>query len=75
MGNGFVCRDRTCIGWHQRRVVREFSVLCPLVVYSSLRYVRSCGGYHGLGSRLGLLGLLRVRFLLLGFTKKMRLQR
>ena len=33
----------------------------------SLRGIRSCGGRHGLGSRLGLLGLFVFRFLLLGF--------
>ena len=36
---------------------------------SSLRGVRSCGGRHGLGSRLGLLGLLVFSFLLLVFDE------
>ena len=34
---------------------------------SSPRGIRSCGGRHGLGSRLGLLGLFVFRFLRLGF--------
>ena len=41
-----------------------FSALCSL---ASLWGIRSCGGRHGLGSRLGLLGLFVFRFLLLGF--------
>ena len=30
MGHGFGCGDGSCIDWHQRRVVRVFSALCPL---------------------------------------------
>ena len=41
--------------------------LLSVVWLSSLRGIRSCGGRHGLGSRLGLLGLFVFRFLLLGF--------
>ena len=41
--------------------------LVSVVWLPSLRGIRSCGGRHGLGSRLGLLGLFVVRFLLLGF--------
>ena len=41
--------------------------LLSVVWLSSLRGTRSCGGRHGLGSRLGLLGLFVFRFLLLGF--------
>ena len=47
----------------RRYVVRVFSALCHLAV--SLRGIRGCGGRHGLGSRLGLLGLFVFRFLLL----------
>ena len=38
--------------------------LFSVVWLSSLRGIRSCGGSHGLGSRLGLLGLFVFRFLL-----------
>ena len=43
--------------------------MLSVVWLSSLRGIRSCGGRHGLGSRLGLLGLFvfTCRFLLLGF--------
>ena len=41
--------------------------LLSVVWLSSLRGIRSCGGRHGLGSRLGLLGLFVFKFLLLGF--------
>ena len=41
--------------------------LLSVVWLSSLRGIRSCGGRHGLGSRLGLLWLLVFRFLLLVF--------
>ena len=41
--------------------------LLSVVWLSSLRGSRNCGGRHGLGSRLGLLGLFVFRFLLLGF--------
>ena len=41
--------------------------LLSVVWLSSLRGIRSCGGRHGLGSRLGLFGLSVFRFLLLGF--------
>ena len=41
--------------------------LLSVVWLSSLRGIRSCGGRHGLGSRLGLLGLFVFMFLLLGF--------
>ena len=37
--------------------------LLSVVWLSSLRGIRSCGGRHGLGSRLGLLGLFVFRFL------------
>ena len=36
--------------------------LLSVVWVSSLRGIRSCGGRHGLGSRLGLLGLFVFRF-------------
>ena len=36
--------------------------LLSVVWLSSLRGIRSCGGRHGLGSRLGLLGLFVFRF-------------
>ena len=36
--------------------------LLPVVCLSSLRGVRSCGGRHGAGSRLGLLELFVVGF-------------
>ena len=39
----------------------------PVLWLSGEPGVRSCGGRDGLGSRLGLLGLLVFRFLLLGF--------
>ena len=45
-------------------------VLLSVVWLSSLRGIRSCDGRHGLGSRLGLLGLFVVRFLVLGFDAK-----
>ena len=41
--------------------------LLSVVWLSSLRGIRSCGGRHGLDSRLGQLGLFVFRFLLLGF--------
>ena len=41
--------------------------LLSVVWLSSLRGVRSCSGRHGLGSRLGLLGLFVFSFLLPGF--------
>ena len=62
MGHGFDCGEGSCIDWYQRHV-RVFSAL---ILLSSLRGIRSCGGHHGLGSRLGLVCLL-FRFLLLGF--------
>ena len=40
--------------------------MLSVIWLSSLRGIRSCGGRHGLGSRLGLLGLFVFRFLLLG---------
>ena len=64
MGHGFDWGDGSCIDWHQRHVVRMF--LLSVVRLSSLRGIRSCGGRHGLGSLLGLLGLFVFRFLLLG---------
>ena len=39
--------------------------LLSVVWLSSLRGIRSCGGRHGLDSRLGLLGLFVYSFLLL----------
>ena len=42
--------------------------LLSVLWLSSLRGVRSCGDRHGLGSRLGLLGLFVTRFC---FIKKM----
>ena len=46
--------------------------LLSVLWLSSLRGIRSCGGRHGLGFRLGLLGLFVFRFLLLGFKKKLK---
>ena len=43
--------------------------LLSVVWLSSIRGIRSRGGRHGFGSRLGLLGLFAFRFLLLGFDK------
>ena len=40
--------------------------LLSVVWLSSLRGIRSCGSRHGLGSRLGLLGLFVFRFSILG---------
>ena len=65
MGHAFGCGDGSCIDWHRRHVVREF--LLSVLRLSSLWGVRSSGGHHGLGSRLGLVGLFVFRFLLLGF--------
>ena len=58
----FGCGDGSRIGWRQRHVVLVFFFLSVLWL-SSLRRVRSCGGHHGLGSRLGLHGLFVFRFL------------
>ena len=44
--------------------------LLYVVWLSSLRGIRSCGGRHRLGSRLGLLGLFVFRFLPLRFVIK-----
>ena len=41
--------------------------LLSVIWLSSLRGIRSCGGRHGFGSRLGLLPLFVFTFLLLGF--------
>ena len=41
--------------------------LLSVVWLSSLRGIRTCGGRHGLGCRLGLLVLFVFRFMLLGF--------
>ena len=65
MGHEFDRCDGSCVDWHQRHVVRLF---CSVLWLSSLRGFRSCGGHHGLGSRLDLLGLLVFSFLLLGFV-------
>ena len=46
-----------------------FVCFCSVVWLSSLRGIRSYGGRHGLGSRLGVLGLFVLRFLLLGFDQ------
>ena len=65
MGHGLGCGDGSYIDWHQRHAVRVYSALCRLssvLWLSSLRGVRSCGGRHGLGSRLGLLGLFVFSF-------------
>ena len=40
--------------------------VCFLLSVLCLPSVRSCGGRHGLGSRLDLLGLFVISFLLLG---------
>ena len=69
MGHGLGCGDGSCVDWHHRHVVGVYSALCPqsfVLWLSSLRGVRSCGGRHGLGSRLGLLGLFVFSFLFVG---------
>ena len=43
--------------------------LVSVLWLSSLRGIRSCGGRHGLGSRLGLLGLFVFSFLFLDFVQ------
>ena len=48
-------------------------LLC-VVWLSILRGIRSCGGRHGLGSRLGLLGQFVFRFLLLGPVQTKRFE-
>ena len=49
-----------------------YFLLCALWL-SSLRGGRSCVGCHGLGSRLGGLGLLVFSFLLLGFDEMQKM--
>ena len=49
---------------YQRQLFVYF--LLSVLSLSSLRGVRSCGGRLGLGSRLDLLGLFVISFLLLG---------
>ena len=60
MGHGFGGGDGRCIHWHQRHVARVF----PTLVFwlPRLRGVRSCGGRHGLASRLGRLGCSFVAY-------------
>ena len=57
MGHGSGFGDGGCIDWHQRHIVRVFSA-----PPSCLRGVHYCGGRHGIGSRLGLLGLFVLGF-------------
>ena len=56
------CRSRVL--WSANRVGRLPGFLLSVVWVSGLRSVRSCGGRHGLVSRLGLLGLFVFSFLL-----------
>ena len=60
LGPGFGHVDESCIGWHQRHVARLLSAL--VLCLSSIRGVRSCGGRHGVGSRLGVLGAFVFNF-------------
>ena len=70
MGHGFGFGDGDCVDWHQQHVCSLYFLL-SIPLLSSLRDVRSCGGRHGLGSRLCLLGLFVFRFLVFGLIKKL----
>ena len=66
MGHRFDWGDVSCIDWHQRHVV--VCLMLSVVWLSSLPGIRSCVVRHGLGSRLGQLGLFAFcSFSLSGF--------
>ena len=64
-GHGFGCGDGSCMVWHHRHFFVRF--LRAVVWQSSLRSVSSCGGRHGPGFRLGLLGLFVLAFSFIGY--------